>query len=144
MFEDAQDMYMLYNISSELTCTCDEVHQCQQCYEENKEDVDNTFNIINQKKNKMINKNLKDLEWSDISDIFPNGVYMPNPDDTSTKIDSHSKYDYYKRKTIDRFGNVGVVVDDSAEIYNKVKIISDEFERVTNIYMDSKRRYYSI
>lgn len=28
------DMARLYAISPELTCTCDEVHQCQQCYEE--------------------------------------------------------------------------------------------------------------
>jgi hypothetical protein len=40
MFEDAQDMYMLYNISPELTCTCDEVHECQQCYEEKRQDKD--------------------------------------------------------------------------------------------------------
>jgi hypothetical protein len=33
-FEDAQDMAMLYSISPELTCQCDEVHTCQQCYEE--------------------------------------------------------------------------------------------------------------
>ena len=30
-FEEAQDMYMLYTISPELSCTCDEVHICQQC-----------------------------------------------------------------------------------------------------------------
>jgi len=35
-FEDAQDMYMLYSISPELTCQCDELHECQQCYEERK------------------------------------------------------------------------------------------------------------
>ena len=34
MFEDAQDMWDLYNISPELTCTCDEFHTCQQCHEE--------------------------------------------------------------------------------------------------------------
>ena len=28
------DMAELYAINPELTCTCDEVHQCQQCYEE--------------------------------------------------------------------------------------------------------------
>lgn len=28
------DMAMLYNISPELTCTCDEHGQCQQCYQE--------------------------------------------------------------------------------------------------------------
>ena len=33
-FEEAQDMSMLYSISPELTCTCDEVHICQQCMEE--------------------------------------------------------------------------------------------------------------
>ena len=32
-FEEAQDMYMLYAISPELTCTCDEFHTCQQCME---------------------------------------------------------------------------------------------------------------
>ena len=41
MFEDARDMYMLYSISPELTCTCDEVHQCQQCYEERRQDAHN-------------------------------------------------------------------------------------------------------
>ena len=33
-FEEARDMYMLYTISPELTCACDEVHICQQCVEE--------------------------------------------------------------------------------------------------------------
>jgi hypothetical protein len=39
MFEDARDMYVLYNISPELTCTCDEFHECQQCYEERRQDA---------------------------------------------------------------------------------------------------------
>ena len=34
LYEDAMDMYMLYSISPELTCTCDEFHMCQQCCEE--------------------------------------------------------------------------------------------------------------
>lgn len=34
MFEDDFDMAILYNISPELTCTCDEFHVCQQCQEE--------------------------------------------------------------------------------------------------------------
>ena len=33
-FEEARDMAMLYAISPELTCACDEVHICQQCVEE--------------------------------------------------------------------------------------------------------------
>ncbi len=37
-FEDAQYASELYKISPELTCTCDEVHTCQQCYEEWKEE----------------------------------------------------------------------------------------------------------
>jgi hypothetical protein len=39
LYEDAMDMYMLYKISPELTCQCDEVHECQQCYEERKQDT---------------------------------------------------------------------------------------------------------
>ena len=35
-FEEAQDMYALYSINPELTCTCDEFRMCQQCYEETK------------------------------------------------------------------------------------------------------------
>ena len=35
-FEDAQFMAAMYSISPELTCQCDEVHTCQQCYEESK------------------------------------------------------------------------------------------------------------
>jgi hypothetical protein len=34
------DMVKLYAISPELTCTCDEVHECQQCYEERRQDAD--------------------------------------------------------------------------------------------------------
>ena len=41
LFEDAQDMFMLYSISPEFTCSCDEVHECQQCYEERRQDADN-------------------------------------------------------------------------------------------------------
>jgi len=33
-FEDAQDMWDLYQISPELTCQCDEFHICQQCMED--------------------------------------------------------------------------------------------------------------
>lgn len=40
LFEDAQDMFMLHSISPELTCTCDEVHECQQCYEDRKNEND--------------------------------------------------------------------------------------------------------
>ena len=39
-FEDARDMYMLYSINPELTCTCDEVHECQQCWEDRKNKAD--------------------------------------------------------------------------------------------------------
>jgi len=39
MFEDEMDMAMLYSISPELTCQCDEVHTCQQCREEDKEET---------------------------------------------------------------------------------------------------------
>ena len=42
MFEDAQDMYMLYSISPELTCSCDEFHICQQCLEEDENNSSNT------------------------------------------------------------------------------------------------------
>ena len=38
-YEEAKDKAMLYSIDSSLTCTCDEVHECQQCveaYEEGK------------------------------------------------------------------------------------------------------------
>jgi len=41
MFEDAQFAAAMYSISPELTCTCDEVHECQQCYEERKQEKDN-------------------------------------------------------------------------------------------------------
>jgi hypothetical protein len=34
------DMAMLHNISPELTCTCDEHHQCQQCYQDSKNESD--------------------------------------------------------------------------------------------------------
>jgi|688.fasta_scaffold03756_29 hypothetical protein len=43
-FEEAKDMYMLHSISPELTCTCDELHMCQQCSEDLKNECDlNSF-----------------------------------------------------------------------------------------------------
>jgi len=33
-FEEAKAMYELYCINPELTCTCDDLHICQQCMEE--------------------------------------------------------------------------------------------------------------
>ena len=39
-FEEASDMHMLHSISPELTCTCDEYHICQQCYEEYEKERD--------------------------------------------------------------------------------------------------------
>ena len=32
-YKEAKDMAMLYSISPELTCFCDELHVCQQCME---------------------------------------------------------------------------------------------------------------
>jgi hypothetical protein len=40
-FEEVCDMAILYSISPELTCTCDDNHECQQCYEANKNDNEN-------------------------------------------------------------------------------------------------------
>jgi hypothetical protein len=34
------DMVELYAINPELTCTCDEVHECQQCWEDRKNEND--------------------------------------------------------------------------------------------------------
>ena len=45
---DDADMAMLYSISPELTCTCDEYHECQQCYEDRKNEHDlNVFESNN-------------------------------------------------------------------------------------------------
>jgi hypothetical protein len=38
MYEEILDMIILYNISPELTCTCDEHHECQQCNEDRRND----------------------------------------------------------------------------------------------------------
>ena len=38
-YKEAKDMAMLYAISPELVCSCDELHECQNCveaYEEGK------------------------------------------------------------------------------------------------------------
>jgi hypothetical protein len=36
-YEEAKDKAMLYSIDPSLTCTCDELHECQQCLEAYKE-----------------------------------------------------------------------------------------------------------
>ena len=49
-FEEASDMYAMYSISPELTCTCDDLHMCQQCYEDmkNENDLNNLENQSNE------------------------------------------------------------------------------------------------
>ena len=47
LYEDTMDMFMLYSISPELTCSCDEVHICQQCYEDEKSKTRLTSITIN-------------------------------------------------------------------------------------------------
>ena len=47
-FEEAQYMSDLHSISPELSCTCDEVHTCQQCmieegYEPAEKETDEEF-----------------------------------------------------------------------------------------------------
>lgn len=37
------DMAILHSINPELTCTCDELHTCQQCYEDYPMDIVNKF-----------------------------------------------------------------------------------------------------
>jgi hypothetical protein len=37
---DDAELAMLYNISPELTCTCDEYGECQQCYQDRKNESD--------------------------------------------------------------------------------------------------------
>lgn len=44
LYEDAMDMFMLYSISPELTCSCDEFHVCQQCMEDEKTTEDRSYN----------------------------------------------------------------------------------------------------
>jgi hypothetical protein len=39
-FEEASDMFAMFSISPDLTCTCDEFHMCQQCHEDLKNECD--------------------------------------------------------------------------------------------------------
>jgi hypothetical protein len=41
-YKDAIDAWELYNINPKLTCTCDEVHTCQQCHEEENNTISTT------------------------------------------------------------------------------------------------------
>jgi len=55
-FEEAKAMYELYCINPDLTCSCDEVHECQQCleaYEEGKRiRLQNTMDAIDKLNNR--------------------------------------------------------------------------------------------
>jgi len=41
---DAEEAWEMYNISPELTCTCDDFHICQQC--SNPEETKKEFNFV--------------------------------------------------------------------------------------------------
>jgi len=44
-FEEASDMYAMWQISPELVCSCDEFHMCQACAERENEEkkLDNPY-----------------------------------------------------------------------------------------------------
>tara|TARA_A100001201_G_scaffold124764_1_gene108924 strand:+ start:289 stop:471 length:183 start_codon:yes stop_codon:yes gene_type:complete len=55
-YEEAKDMARLYSIDPSLTCFCDEIHECQQCFEAYKEGkrirLQNLENAMNNNKDK--------------------------------------------------------------------------------------------
>jgi hypothetical protein len=83
MFEDVQDMAILYSISPELTCNCDEFHVCQQCQEiglEKKQPKFPHFSTVIYNTTISINNNLEVVTWEAFvcNNAYNNGIEIYN------------------------------------------------------------------
>lgn len=84
LFEDAEDTMELYNISPELTCTCDEFHTCQQCKQEDEPeevtiltvDIEKHYHDYRDALEHMIAQGVKHVGWLNSGITPPKGNYQ--------------------------------------------------------------------
>lgn len=71
---------------------------------------------------------LSDLDYDIVNNYFNDEKFSaPNPDDSLTSIISDSSWENWKERTIDRYGDVDVEIDNTLVWYDQFKILDKEF-----------------
>ena len=99
----------------------------------NKNDIEEGIN------DREVEGKLKDIQYDFLTSYF-NGetFHAPNPDDSSRQINSKRDWDDWKAKTMDRYGNVKIKLDNTAVWYDKIQILDPEFKGDKDSYIQGK------
>ena len=82
---------------------------------------------------------LSDLDYNILDNYFNNEKFnAPNPDDSLRQINSESDWESWKERTIDRYGDVDVEIDNTLVWYDQFKILDKEFVDDKEGYTKSK------
>lgn len=82
---------------------------------------------------------LSDLDYNILDNYFNNEKFSaPNPDDSLRQINGESDWESWKERTIDRYGDVDVEIDNTLVWYDQIKILDKEFEGDKEGYIKSK------
>jgi|TARA_Y100000114_G_scaffold80895_1_gene74599 hypothetical protein len=77
---------------------------------------------------RVLKANLSDLSYDILTNYFNDERFnAPNPDDSSTSIISDSSWENWKERTMDRFGDVEVELDNTKVWYDQFKILDSKF-----------------
>ena len=99
----------------------------------NKNDIEEGIN------DREVEGKLKDIQYDFLTSYFDGETFhAPNPDDSSRQINSKRDWDDWKAKTMDRYGDVKIKLDNTAVWYDKIQILDPEFRRDKDSYTQSK------
>jgi hypothetical protein len=105
---------------------------------------------------------LKDLTFDQVKDSFPNfyqkpididrdpsdeyysyadTINFPNPDDSLTTINNRGTFNYWKNKTLERYGDVELEFNPEAVWFDRVKLIDNKFKQDKEQYTRAKQAW---
>ena len=77
---------------------------------------------------RVLKANLSDLSYDILTNYFNDERFnAPNPDDSSRQINYEGDWEDWKEKTMDRFGDVEVELDNTKLWYDQYKILDSKF-----------------
>ena len=82
---------------------------------------------------------LSDLNYDILTNYFNDERFnAPNPDDSSRQINNEGDWESWKERTMDRYGDVDVEIDNTLVWYDQFKILDKEFIDDKEGYTKSK------
>lgn len=77
---------------------------------------------------RVLKAKLSDLDYDILNNYFNNEKFnAPNPDDSLRQINGESDWESWKERTIDKYGDVDVEIDNTLVWYDQFKILDKEF-----------------